>query len=170
MLNAIKMKVYTYILPAIVLLFLFDKSFAQSKEDRSHKIFAIKKTYQKINSYKKYNIITIDDGEKFLGNNTDNGASLTGYFTGDTLKKIAEWVGLSNRVIQNDFYFKNDQLVFVYAIEKNYHCNDSSKTINYAKLELTFTRLILTMKNYFTLSSTTKNVIYQNKKTQQIFC
>ena len=29
--------------------------------------------------------------------------------------------------------------MFVYAIEKNYHYNDSSKTIDYTKLELTFT-------------------------------
>jgi hypothetical protein len=110
------MKLYRYILSVIYLLFLFTNSSAQGKEYKRYKIFEIKKIFQKINSFKKYKIITINDAEKFLGNNTDNGGSLKGYFMGDTLKKIAEWVGLSNRVIQNEFYFKNDMLVFVYAV------------------------------------------------------
>ena len=132
------MKLYPHLLSIFFLHFVFTTAFAQGKEDRLNKIFDVKKTFQKINSFKKYKIVTIKDAEKFLGNITDNGGSLKGYFTGDSLKKIVEWVGLSNRIIQNEFYFKNDTLVFVYAVEKNYHYNNHSQTLDYTKLDLTF--------------------------------
>lgn len=132
------MKLYPHLLSIFFLHFVFTTAFAQGKEDRLNKIFDVKKTFQKINSFKKYKIVTIKDAEKFLGNNTDNGGSLKGYFTGDSFKKIVEWVGLSNRIIQNEFYFKNDTLVFVYAVEKNYHYNNHSQTLDYTKLDLTF--------------------------------
>ena len=83
--------------------------------------------------------MTIDDPEKFLGQNTDNGASLKGYYKADSLKKIVEWVGLSNRVIQNEYYFDNGKLIFVYSAESRYKYSDSLQTLAYSKLELVFT-------------------------------
>ena len=86
-------------------------SHGQVKEDNTIALSQIKKLFVQINSYKDYKIVTIDDAEEFLGHGTDNGGSLKGYYKGDSLKKIIEWVGLSNRVVQNEYYLDKDKLV-----------------------------------------------------------
>ena len=101
-------------------------------------VLKIRKVYQKINSYKNYKIVTIDNSEDFLGEATDNGGTLKGYYKDDTLQKIVEWIGLSNRVIENEYYFDNNKLVFVYATESNYHVNDSTQSLDYTKLDKSF--------------------------------
>jgi len=113
-------------------------TYGQGKEDKSYALFKIKKVYQEINSYKNYKTVTIDNAEEFLGHGTDNGGSLTGYYKGDSLKKIIEWVGLSNKVIQNEYYFDNNKLVFVYSTESRYRFNDSTQNFDYSKLDNVF--------------------------------
>ena len=113
-------------------------TYGQSKEDESYELFNIKKVYQKIDSYKDYKTITIDDAEEFLGHSTDNGGSLTGYYKGDSLKKVIERVGLSAKVIQNKYYFDNDKLIFVYSTESRYRFNDSTQSFDYTKLDTAF--------------------------------
>jgi hypothetical protein len=113
-------------------------AFGQIKENKSYVLFKIKEAYQQTNDYKKYKIITIDDAEEFLGHGTDNGGTLTGYFKGDSLKKIIEWVGLSNKVIQNEYYLDNDRLIFVYSTESRYRFNDSSQSFDFSKLDNVF--------------------------------
>jgi hypothetical protein len=113
-------------------------TYGQGKEDKSYALFKIKKLYQQINDYKNYKTETIDDAEAFLGHGTDNGASLTGYYKGDSLKKIIEWVGLSNKVIQNEYYFDQEKLIFVYATESRYKFNDSTKSPDHSKLDNVF--------------------------------
>ena len=54
------------------------------------------------------------------------------------LEKIVEWVGLSNRAIQNEYYFDRSKLVFVYSTESKYRYNDSSQTFDYSKLDNSF--------------------------------
>lgn len=128
--------------PILSLLFftlLISCVYAQSKEDRQYRFFSIKKLYQEINAYKQYTTVTIDDAEILLGHGTDNGASLTGYFKNDTLKKMVEWVGLSNKVIQNEYYISKGKLVFVYTTESSYNYNDSTQSFDYSKLILVFT-------------------------------
>src|SRR5215467_12446308 len=98
----------------------------QNKEGNRVTLSEIKKQFVQINDYKNYKVVTIDDAEEFLGHGTDNGGSLDGYFKGDTLNKIVEWVGLSNRVIQNEYYFDKGKLVFVYATDKTHKFNDST--------------------------------------------
>lgn len=101
-------------------------------------IFNIKKSYQQINSYKKYVTVIIDDAEEFLEHNPDNGASLKGYYKSDSLKKITEWLGLSNKIIQNEYYFDKGKLIFVYTKESRYKYIDSTQTFDYSKLEPVF--------------------------------
>lgn len=72
------------------------------------------------------------------GQGTDNGGSLTGYFKKDTLKKIIEWVGLSNNVIQNEYYLDKGKLVFVYSTESRYKFDDSTQSFDYSKLDIFF--------------------------------
>lgn len=51
--------------------------------------------------------------EAFMDHITDNGATLSIYYKGNTVFKIEEWVGLSSYVVINTYYFQNNQLVFV---------------------------------------------------------
>ncbi|MDQ2718928.1 MAG: hypothetical protein M3Z26_04090 [Bacteroidota bacterium] len=82
--------------------------------------------------------MTIDDAEEFLGHNPDNGGSLKGYYEAGSLKKIVEWVGLSNKIIQNEYYLDNGKLIFVYSTESRYKYNDSLQVFDYSKPELFF--------------------------------
>lgn len=74
-------------------------------QDQSSILAQIKQTFQKINNDKNYEIIIIDNSDAFLGHSTDNGGSLKGFYQDDSLMKIVEWVGLSNRVVQTEYYF-----------------------------------------------------------------
>ena len=112
--------------------------YGQGKEDKNYALLKIKKTFQEINGYKYYKTVTIDNSEDFLGQITDNGGSLTGYYKGDSLKKVVEWVGLSNKVIQNEYYYETDKLIFVYSTESLYRYYYSTKSIDYAKLDNVF--------------------------------
>jgi len=124
---------YILILLALVLISL--NLFSQGKEDFMKKLFDIKLKYIKINSYGSYKLIAIDDAEVFLGLAVDNGAELTGYFKGDTLVKVVEQVGLSNRIIQNEYFLENNKLFFVYSSDSIYAFNDSTQAFDYSKLK-----------------------------------
>ena len=127
-----------YVTLALIFSFICSSACGQSKEDFTKRLNDIKTKYSTINQYKSYYVITIDDAEAFLGNSVDNGASLTGYFKGDTLVKIVESIGLSNKVLQNEYYLDEDKLFFVYATESNYEWNDSMQVFDYTKLKLHF--------------------------------
>ena len=133
-----KMTLRNYISLTFFTLFTFTMAYGQGKEDKKYALFKIKKVYQKTNDYKNYKTVIINDVEEFLGHGTDNGGSLTGYYKGDSLKKVIEWVGLSNKVIQNEYYFDNDKLIFVYSTESRYKFNDSTQSFDYSKLENVF--------------------------------
>jgi hypothetical protein len=109
------MTVCNYISFTFFALFTLTTTYGQGKEDKSYSLFKIQKFYQQINDYKNYKTITIDNAEAFLGHGTDNGGSLIGYYKGYNLRKVVEWVGLSNRVIQNEYYFEKAKLIFVYS-------------------------------------------------------
>jgi len=132
------MTLRNYITLTISILFTLTLSYGQSKDEKNDVILKIKKTYQQINDYKNYKTVSIDDSEEFLGHNTDNGATLTGYFKADSLKKIVEWIGLSNKVIQREYYFDNARLVFVYLTESKYRFNDKTESFDYTKLDNVF--------------------------------
>ena len=108
------------------LLFIFCTSlYSQSKEQ---KIKTIRQEFQKINQDRSLKSITLDDPEEFLGHATDGGGELTGYFKKDSIRKIVLTVGLSYGEIKDEYFFKNDQLVFVYETEKDF-AHDSSGTL-----------------------------------------
>ena len=123
----------------IVLIFIsvlcFTNSSGQNKTRKTLTVAQIRQACQQINEYKNYKVVTIDDAEEFLGHGTDNGGSLKGYYKGDSLKKIVEWVGLSNRVIQNEYYFNKGKLVFVYAIDKRYKFIEKNEAFDYSKFD-----------------------------------
>lgn len=126
---------YKFITVIFFCLLTFATSFGQLKPGRSKPINQIKSIYQQINDFKNYELILIEDAEEILGHATDNGASLTGYFNKGILKKIVLWVGLSNKVIQQEYYLDKDKLVFVYSKESRYRFNDSNQSFDYSKLD-----------------------------------
>lgn len=154
---------------AILLMTTINNSlFAQNK---SAEIVKIKQAFQKINSDGSLKIKTIDDEEKFLGNATDGGGELKGYFKNDSIQKITEWVGLSFGTIQIEYYFKDDQLIFVYEIEKHFGFNDKTQETDYNKLELAFEaryyfsneKLIEVKKKGETMESNKINFVKESK-------
>ena len=116
--------------------FSLTNSFGQSKpQEKNSVISSIRQMVRQINNYKNYEVVTIDDSEDFLGHGTDNGGTLKGYYKGASLKKIVEWVGLSNRVVQNEYYFNKGNLVFVYSTDKRCKANDKTGEIDCSKFE-----------------------------------
>jgi len=81
-------------------------------------------------------VVTINDPEAFLpaGEAPDGGAELKGYCKHDTVFKIIEWAGLSNRTLQYEYYFDNSQLVFVYVAEKKYGVKKNGEELDPSKL------------------------------------
>jgi hypothetical protein len=128
------MTLRNYISLTFFTLLTFTTTYGQGKEDKSYRLFKIKKVYKQTNNYKNYKTIIIDNTQEFLGRGTDNGGSLTGYYKGDSLKKVIEWVGLSNKFIQNEYYYDKDKLIFVYSIESRYRFNDSTQSFEYTRL------------------------------------
>ncbi len=104
----------------------------------SEKIKAIRQQFQKINRDSSLKIVSIDESEEFLGHATDGGGELKGYFKTDSVWKIVSIVGLSYGEITNEFYFKNNRLIFVYEIEKDFPSNDSLAAIDHEKLDMAF--------------------------------
>jgi hypothetical protein len=127
-----------FIALTFVCIFCLINSYGQDKAHKSSVISQIKQVFQQINAYKNYKVVTIDDSEEFLGHGTDNGGSLKGYYKGDSLKKIVEWVGLSNRVVQNEYYFNNGKLVFVYSTDNRCKANGKTSEIDCSKFDKIF--------------------------------
>ena len=137
-LHTINMTLRKFIALAFVSALCLPNSYGQSKADKSSALVQIKQVFKQINSYKNYKVVTIDDSEEFLGHSTDNGGSLKGYYKGDSLKKIVEWVGLSNRVVQNDYYFNDGKLLFVYSTDSRCKANDKTGEMDCSKFEKVF--------------------------------
>jgi hypothetical protein len=131
------MKMFSKIIISI-LLFLNLAALGQGREDKEYRLYKIRSIYRAIDTVKGYTVVEIDDSEEFLGQATDNGGSLTGYYKGDSLKKITEWIGLSNRIIENVYYFDKGKLICVKSKENRYKVNDSTETIDHTKTELIF--------------------------------
>jgi hypothetical protein len=132
------MTLRNYISLTIFALLILTEAYGQDKVDKDYTLSKIKKVCKQINDYKNYKTITIDNSEDFLGHNTDNGGSLKGYYKGDSLKKIIEWVGFSNKVVQNEYYFDSSELIFVYSTESKYRFNNSTQSFDYSKLDNIF--------------------------------
>jgi hypothetical protein len=83
------------------------------------KIKAIQAAYTSIENSNTLKQVTLS-GEEFSEHACDNGCTLTGYFKGDSIKKMSDWIGLSYGIIERSFYFKAGRLVFVYESERHF--------------------------------------------------
>jgi hypothetical protein len=119
----------------LILLFFNLSAFSQGREDKEYALYKIAYIRRTIDRYEGYTKVEIDDSEEFLGHATDNGGTLTGYYKNDSLKKIVEWVGLSNRIIENVYYFDKAELICVVSNESRYKYNDSTGTTDHSRTE-----------------------------------
>lgn len=108
--------------------------FTQQKADI---IKEIKVEFQKINGNKTLRKVTLEN-EAFLENMTDGGGELTGYFGKGEIKKVRQWVGLSNGNETTEFYFKNGQLIFVYEKFDSFVFSPQKEQLDRTKTETTF--------------------------------
>ena len=149
---------------AFVTALTFVNSFGQSKQNKSFVISQTKQIFRQINTCKNYKIVTIDDSEEFLGHGTDNGGNLKGYYKSDSIKKIVEWVGLSNRVVQNEYYFDKGKLVFVYSTDRRYKFNGTTQEFDYSKFDK-----VITGRYYFNNDKLIDTILSdkEHEKTKQ---
>lgn len=154
-------KIWLAFFPLIIATIITDFANAQARDDKGRELAKIRKLFQRINKDNSYQVVKVENAEEILGHATDGGASLSGYFKGDSLHKIVEWVGLSNRVVQNEYYLDKGNLVFVYATEKQYAYNDSLQALDYTKLVPSF------YGRYYFKNNQLFDVVLSNKRKDQ---
>ena len=74
-----------------------------------------------------------------MGDNIgDGGGKLTGFYKDKSIKKILLWLGLSNGIETKKYYFKDDQLIFVYERFKTFGYEEKKGQMDYDKTITTF--------------------------------
>jgi len=109
-------------------------AFGQTKEE---KINDIREKFQKINQDTVYIVKTLNN-EQFLDKMTDGGGSLIGYYKGEKIYKIIERVGVSYCVRTFEYYFWEDQLIFVYESELDPLYNESKASFDWGNVNIVF--------------------------------
>lgn len=110
------------------------KVFGQKENDT---ILNIRKSVEQINKDSGYTIKKLNN-EEFLEETTDGGGELTGYFKNKKIYKIFERIGFSNFISVNEYYFLNEQLIFVYEQEIDPQWSDSINTYDWQKQKLVY--------------------------------
>jgi hypothetical protein len=121
------------ILLSLVSLLLVISTKGQTKEEEN--IAFIRKVFQQTNAEKNLTQVKLEN-EELTDELPDGGISLTGYFKEQALLKIELWTGLSYGILQIEYYFSNDSLLFAYVTEK--HFRQSADSVDYSKPELVF--------------------------------
>ena len=115
-------------------------SFAQTKDEQ---IKLIRKKFEIINKDTTLKKVVLEN-EEFLSNMTDGGGKLTGSYKNKEIKKIYEWIGLSNGISIKEFYFDKGQLIFVYEKFDSFVFDDKKN-----EFDLTKTKTIFEGRYYF---------------------
>lgn len=110
-------------------------------KDRNHNIAQIKniqKNVELIDSEKNYEVKTLNNEQVQGDQMTDGGAQLTGYFKQGKIVKIKEKLGLSYGVKNYEYYFSDEELMFVYEKDENFPDIENTGTLDYSKTETAF--------------------------------
>jgi len=118
----------------------FVVSFAQTRDAQ---IKLIRKKFETINKDTTLRKVTLEN-EEFLTNMTDGGGELTGFYKNKEIKKIYEWIGLSNGISIKEFYFDKGQLIFVYEKFDSFVFDDKKN-----EFDLTKTKTVFEGRYYF---------------------
>jgi len=118
-----------------------------TEQVESESIEKIREHFKWINEQDDFVVSTLNN-EDFLDHATDNGALLQGFYKNDTLYKIVEVVGLSSVIMTTEYYFWNNQLIFVYDTEKQFKemVDDSG---NFTGLDYSTTELKYESRQYY---------------------
>ena len=114
-----------------LILFIFFLSFTFGF---SQNLDLIKKEVEKINNTKNFKIKTIPNDYFVDVKNeaTDNGQELKVYYKNNQLRKITHFVGLSAWNIITEYFYKDNQLIFV--LESKYQSVNENGFLNKPKL------------------------------------
>ena len=142
---------------------IFIVSFAQTKNEQ---IKLIRKKFEIVNrdtTLRKVNL----ENEEFLTNMTDGGGELTGFYKNKEIKKIYEWIGLSNGISIKEFYFESGQLIFVYEKFDSFVFDDKKEEFDLDKIKTIFEgRYYFSNKKLFSESTKgNKSLAAQDKST-----
>jgi len=140
-------------------------TFAQTKDAQ---IKSIRKRFQHIDSDTTLKKATLEN-EEFLLNMTDGGGELTGFYKNKEIKKIYEWIGLSNGISIREFYFDNEQLIFVYEKFDSFVFDDKKGEFDLSKTKTIFEgRFYFSNKKLFSKSTKgDKSLAAQDESTEK---
>lgn len=129
-----------------IFLFILCLSFLSAGfgQGNNRQIKTIRKQFQTINNDHTLKMIVLEN-EEFLTNMTDGGGKLTGFYKGTEIKKIYEWIGLSNGISIKEFYFDKGELIFVYEKFSSFIYDDKEDKVDHTK-----TKTIFEGRYYFT--------------------
>ena len=127
-----------------LLLLIFLSFTALSCRQTSEKIELINKTVETINSDTNYSIKKLDNDYFVDVKNevTDGGQELTGFYKKEQIRKIIYAAGLSYGMTTYEYYFSDNELIFVFEKQDTYAQGKDSLgqfvESNYTKLEFAF--------------------------------
>ena len=130
------MQIHYFIPILICVLVLNMPSIAQTKQEE---IQAIRVSYNQINEERHFTTKKLEN-EEYLDHMPDGGGELTGYYKGDTLYKITDWIGISSGVIKDEYYFDKGRLIFFYEVQSRFGFNDTLQERDYSKQKVVFER------------------------------
>ena len=114
--------------------FILIVSFAQTKNEQ---IKLVRKKFEAINKDTTLKKVGLEN-EEFLSDMTDGGGELTGFYKNKEIKKIYEWIGLSNGISIKEFYFDKGQLIFVYEKFDSFVFDDKKNEFDLTKPKTVF--------------------------------
>lgn len=103
-----------------IIIFLLSTSTNLLSQSKKEAIDSIKNHFDRINQQTDFTIVELNN-EDYLEQIPDNGGWLRGFYKNDTLCKIVEWLGLSYASMNTEYYLWNNELIFVYDMEINFH-------------------------------------------------
>ncbi|WP_299990255.1 hypothetical protein [uncultured Pontibacter sp.] len=118
-------------------LLLFSINTALFGQSKSEQIKAIRQEFTNINNTTTLKKVKLEN-EEFLGSMTDGGGILTGYYETGIIRKIHQWVGLSNGIEIKEYYFQNGSLIFVYEKFNAFVYDSKKEQFDQSKTERTF--------------------------------
>ena len=141
----------------------------------AERIAAVRKKVEAINTEKSYQIKKIDNNYfvKVKNEATDGGQELSGYYKNGKIKKIVYSVGLSYGMKTSEYFFSNDELVFVLEKQDQFaDIKDQSNQVtelDYTKLEPVYTgRFYFENSKLFSIKQTGKEIFTNmDKKSKE---
>ena len=141
----------------------------------AERIAAVRKKVEAINTEKSYQINKLDN-DYFVNvkkEATDGGQELTGYYKNGKLKKIVYSVGLSYEMKTTEYFFSNDELIFVFHKQDQFaDLKDKSNQVtglDHTKLESVYTgRFYFENSKLFSINETGKEIFAKmDKKSKE---